>query len=364
MTRIAIFCDGTWNSSDIDETTSVYKLQDLLENDPTKGQVCAYFAGIGTDDRFDNGLQQFFNRWGGGVFGWGLDGKVKQAYQFLCQAYQPNDEIYLFGFSRGAYTARSVAGMIRKCGLIDNPTTERINEAFALYRKKGANNGPDQPHIMSERKRLSPRFATSAKDAASRGGGDIVKIAYMGVFDTVGARGMPPSILGPIAIAWNSQYQFHDMALSSLVKSARHALAIDERRVFYVPAKWDNLDNEGGKEGLNKGDTGPLRPFQQIWFTGDHGVIGGSAAEQPLSAIALEWMVQGAGRLTLKAGATFPPTAANPLHPSDRFKGRWALFKKWRAGPSSEAEMHPSVRTRVNSLSDYRPRSLHKIFNG
>ena len=154
------------------------------------------------------------------------------------------------------------------------------------------------------------------------------------------------------------------MALSSLVKSARHALAIDEWRVFYVPAKWDNLDNQGGKEGLNKGDTGPLRPFQQIWFTGDHGVIGGSAAEQPLSAIALEWMVQGAGRLTLKAGATFPPTAANPLHPSDRFKGRWALFKKWRAGPSSEAEMHPSVRTRVNSLSDYRPRSLHKIFNG
>lgn len=82
------------------------------------------------------------------------------------------------------------------------------------------------------------------------------------------------------------------MALSSLVKSARHALAIDERRVFYVPAKWDNLDNQGGKEGLNKGDTGPLRPFQQIWFTGDHGVIGGSAEEQPLSAIALEWMVQ------------------------------------------------------------------------
>lgn len=142
MTRIAIFCDGTWNSSDIDETTSVYKLQNLLENDPTKGQVCAYFAGIGTDDRFDNGLQKFFNRWGGGVFGWGLDGKVKQAYQFLCHAYQPDDEIYLFGFSRGAYTARSVAGMIRKCGLIDNPTTERINEAFALYRKKGLTTVP------------------------------------------------------------------------------------------------------------------------------------------------------------------------------------------------------------------------------
>ena len=364
MTRIVIFCDGTWNSADLDQTTSVHKLQDLLENEPTKGLVCAYFAGIGTDDRFVGPLRQFFNKWGGGAFGWGLDGKVKQAYEFLCHAYQANDEIYLFGFSRGAYTARSVAGMIRKCGLIDNPTTEHVNEAFAFYRKKGARNAPDKPHIMAERKRLSPRFATSKKDAAWRGGGDIVKIAYLGVFDTVGARGMPPSILGPLTTVWNNQYKFHDMALSSLVKSARHALAIDERRLFYVPAKWDNLDNTGGKAGLNNGNTGTSRAYQQMWFTGDHGVIGGSAVEQPLSAIALEWMVEGAGDLTLKHGVKFPPTTANPLFPTKRFKTGWSPLKKWRAGPSSKWELHPSARTRVNSMSDYRPKSLHKMYNG
>jgi uncharacterized protein (DUF2235 family) len=134
-----------------------------------------------------------------------------------------------------------------------------------------------------------------------------VQIAYMGVFDTVGARGMPPSLLGPIASLWNSQYKFHDMNLSSLVKSARHALAIDERRVFFVPAKWGNLDNANGKDGLNNGDTGPLRPYQQILFVGDHSIIGGSAPEQPLVAIALEWLVQGAGRLTLKTGVNFHP---------------------------------------------------------
>lgn len=87
MTRIAIFCDGTWNPPDLDEPTSIHKLQGALLNDPSKGQVCAYFAGIGTDDRFDGSLKKFFNKWGGGIFGWGLDGKVKQAYQFLCQAY-------------------------------------------------------------------------------------------------------------------------------------------------------------------------------------------------------------------------------------------------------------------------------------
>ena len=113
MTRIAIFCDGTWNSPDIQEPTSVHKLKQALVSDPARGQVAAYFQGIGTDERFDGPVKRFLNRWGGGAFGWGLDAKVKQAYQFLAQAYQDGDEIYLFGFSRGAFTARSVAGMIR-----------------------------------------------------------------------------------------------------------------------------------------------------------------------------------------------------------------------------------------------------------
>jgi uncharacterized protein (DUF2235 family) len=342
MTRIAIFCDGTWNSPDLDEPTSIHKLQGALLNDPSKGQVCAYFSGIGTDDRFDGSLKKFFNKWGGGIFGWGLDAKVKQAYQFLCQAYQPNDEIFLFGFSRGAYTARSVAGMIRKCGIVDNPTPERINEAFKLYRRKGTQNSPDEPHIMTERKRLSPRFASSLKDADWRGGGAIVKIAYVGVFDTVGARGMPPSLLGPLATAWNSQYKFHDMALSSLVKSARHALAIDEQRVFYVPAKWDNLDKQGLKNGLNNGDV--------------------SAKEQPRSSIALEWMLDGARGLKLNRGVKFPPTPSNPLYPLDRLTKKRKLLKKWRECPVADWELHPSARKRVNALAAYRPKSLHKIF--
>ncbi len=145
-------------------------------------------------------------------------------------------DLSLFGFARGAYTARSFAGMIRKCGIIENPTPERINESFKLYRRKCSQNSPDKPYIMAERKRLSPRFATSVKDADWRGSGAIVKFAYVGGFDTVGAGGMPPSFLGPLATAWHSQYKFHYMALSSLVKSARHALAIDQQwGVFMCP---------------------------------------------------------------------------------------------------------------------------------
>ena len=91
-----------------------------------------------------------------------------------------------------------------------------------------------------------------------------MKFAYVGGFDTVGAGGMPPSFLGPLATAWHSQYKykFHYMALSSLAKSARHALAIDQQRVFYVPAKWENLDKQGLKNGLNNGDVSATRPYQ------------------------------------------------------------------------------------------------------
>lgn len=83
MTRIALFCDGTWNSPDIFGPTHVARLSLALVSDPAQGQVAAYFAGIGTDTRCDGSLGKVLNKWGGGAFGWGLDAKVKQAYQFI-----------------------------------------------------------------------------------------------------------------------------------------------------------------------------------------------------------------------------------------------------------------------------------------
>ncbi len=370
MTRITIFCDGTWNSPTISEPTSVHKLHLTMVNDPAQGQVSAYFEGIGTDERFDGPVRKFFNKWGGGAFGWGLDAKVKQAYQFIAEVYRPGDEIYLFGFSRGAFTARSVAGMIRKCGIVSDTTTEGINAAFKLYRKPGAQNHPDKPHILKERRRLSPDFATSQEDLDWRGDGSaLVDIAYVGVWDTVGARGIPVSILGPVASLWNKQYKFHDMALSSLVRSARHAVAVDERRLFYRPAKWDNLDDVGDKPGLNGGDTGPGRKYQQVWFVGTHSIVGGSAKdEQPLSVYPLMWIFEGARGLTQSSGIKFPHVDANALIDSDEVQGKSGWLKKmltgWREGPQQAWELHDSTDARVRGRGDYRPRSLHKLFPG
>lgn len=363
MTKIAIFCDGTWNSPDIPETTHVHKVQKAVRHMPANGQVSVYFQGIGTDDRFDGKFRKFFNRYGGGAFGWGLDAKVKQAYQFIAQVYQPGDEIYLFGFSRGAYTARSVAGMIRKCGIVSDTSPDGINRAFALYRKKGRRNAPDTLRILKRRQTLSPGFATSEQDQHWRNdGSEIVKIAYLGVWDTVGARGIPVSILGPIATLWNRQYKFHDMQLSSLVRSARHAVAVDEMRVFYKPALWDNLD---GAEGLNKGrDEDPLRPYQQLWFVGNHGIVGGSGKAQALAAYPLMWVLEGAGRLARDPNVIFPPTRANALIDAEEVQPKRGFFARWRQGPRKLYNIHVSVRERLNGRTDYRPKNLGIVTRG
>lgn len=360
MTRIVVLCDGTWNAPDAAVPTHVEALARALDNNPAGGQAVAYFPGIGTDRRFDGPVMRVLNRWGGGIFGWGLDSKVKQAYQFIAQVYREGHEIYLLGFSRGAYTARSIAGMIRKCGIVEDTSPAGINAAFRLYRRAGARNRPDTLHIRQERRRLSPRFATSATDRDWRGdGSEIVNIAYVGVWDTVGARGIPPALFGGLAWLWNSRYRFHDTDLSRLVRSARHAVAVDELRVFFRPARWANLD---GRKGLNQGDTGPDRPYQQVWFTGTHGIVGGSGATPPLSAYTIDWMLAGAPALRLKAGATVPGVPPDAGVESREITGRTGLLRRWRKGPGGPRGLHASVSERMALRPDYRPGSLKRFW--
>ncbi|RKF16668.1 DUF2235 domain-containing protein [Roseovarius spongiae] len=359
MTRIVILCDGTWNARNAAIPTHVATLSRALTSDPTRGQVVAYFAGVGTDRRFDGPVMRLVNRFGGGIFGWGLDAKVKQAYQFIAQVYRRGDEICLFGFSRGAYTARSLAGMIRKCGIARDTSPAGINAAYALYRLPGERNHPDAPRVRAERARLSPEFATSKADQEWRGDGSaLVDIAYVGVWDTVGALGIPVALFGGLAYFWNRRYRFHDTDLSSLVRAARHAVALDEMRVFYAPALWSNLDDVEGRQGLNKGDTGPARSYQQVWFVGTHGIIGGSGDTPALSAYTLDWLLGGVPDLLLADGAAdgFPRPDARVA--SDELPVRAGWLRRWRKGPKREWEVHSSVRERYSEVSDYRPGSL------
>ncbi|KIN71852.1 DUF2235 domain-containing protein [Sulfitobacter guttiformis] len=376
MARIAIFCDGTWSSPTIEQPTHVAHLFGKTRN--TNAQHTRYFEGVGTAGKEAGFFRKTAMKFGGGAFGWGLNENIKNAYVALCAQYEAGDEIFIFGFSRGAYTARSLAGMIRKCGIVADPTPETLDEAFHLYRKPGIENHPDALHILQARRKLSPRFATSRSDmewrAVTPWHNDPsqfhkVEIAYLGIWDTVGSLGVPAPLLGPVAKLWNSKYSFHDTLLTSMVKAARHAVALDERRVFYRPALWDNLEASQGHEGLNKGDRSEARPYQQVWFTGNHAIIGGSASKaRALTGQSLLWVAEGAQKAGLDIDMTDlldrlpdPMADSHTLNQPPPLYVLMGNFLKWRDGPGHAIDLHGSADQRIKGRRDYRPRSLKNL---
>ncbi|WP_415920190.1 DUF2235 domain-containing protein [Tateyamaria sp. SN6-1] len=363
MKRIVVLCDGTWNSPDIADTTHLPEM--AISLDISDQQVVKYFSGVGVNDdpRFETLLGRGVNRILGGATGLGLGAKVKAAYTAIAQTYEDGDEIYLFGFSRGAFTARSVAGMIRKCGIIDDLSPRGIRRAFRLYRRAGAGNAPDAPGIQAMRAAMSPRFATSERDRAARPDPvPIVRIAYLGVWDTVGARGIPTAIFGAVARLWNRQYRFHDMMLSRSVVSARHAVAADERRRFYEPALWENI------AAINGGDTSPSAPYQQQWFVGDHAILGGSAMTDALSVFPKLWVLEGAPNLTWRARMKPSRDGANHLLETNRLSDPGGVYRlarnllDWRKDPRKMTSLNDSTAARLRDLAAYRPESLRRFF--
>ncbi|MEL6915849.1 MAG: DUF2235 domain-containing protein [Pseudomonadota bacterium] len=365
---IAIFCDGTWNSPTIPEPTNVDECFKAAAATDTQHTI--YISGVGAG-KAGGALRTLVNKIGGGAFGWGLNKRIRQGYEAIVRDYEPGDRIMVFGFSRGAYTARSLVGMIRKCGIMEKEKLNLLtmNTAFRLYRRGGPENAPDKPHIIAERKKLSPRFATSKADLDSRTGeAHMVNVSFLGVWDTVGSLGLPEPLLGRVAKFFNRRYQFHDTDLSSMVSAARHAVALDERRVLFKPSLWSNLGphrRPDGTEslGLNQGTTGDQRPFQQLWFIGNHGVVGGSSEMHGLVAIARDWVLEGAKERGLQTKSTAAFSLPNPLEEGNAGSapGVYDVARsllEWREGPEDIDDVHPSVPERVRGVPEYRPETL------
>jgi uncharacterized protein (DUF2235 family) len=299
--RIAIFCDGTWNRADVATPTHVVRLaQSVAPKGPDgAAQVVLYIPGVGIGLGVTR-LARLSDRIMGGAFGWGLDTRIIEAYRSLIFTFEPGDEVFIFGFSRGAYTARSLAGLIRSAGIPPATATSRIPEAMEMYRARGAQTHPDSEISKLFRAGLSPDTPTSEDERdwrAARGMEDrpALRIAYLGVYDTVGALGLP-GFLGALPRLVNRRYAFHDTELSRSVRAARHAVAVDERRRHYPPTLWSNLAR------LNGEDTKPTR-YRQEWFAGNHGIVGGSGRVPELSAFPTAWIAEGAGG----AGLAFRP---------------------------------------------------------
>uniref|UniRef100_UPI003D8E49E2 DUF2235 domain-containing protein n=1 Tax=Gordonia sp. B7-2 TaxID=3420932 RepID=UPI003D8E49E2 len=255
--RLVVCCDGTWNTFGQKHPTNVRKVVDAV-----KVGTCAngveqieplYVAGVGT---------HWWNKITGGAVGFGLSKNVKEGYRDIVDAFDPGDEIFLFGFSRGAYTARSIAGFIRNCGILKRENRDRVDEAFALYRGEVK---PSDPEAVAFRERYSHES----------------RIRFIGVWDTVGSLGMPDLGESKLANKINKRWEFHDTQLSNYVDSAYQALAIDEKRKPFEPTLW-----------VAKPDRPADQELEQVWFSGVHCNVGGGYASSELSNIPLVWMLK------------------------------------------------------------------------
>jgi uncharacterized protein (DUF2235 family) len=368
MKRIAVFCDGTWNGAEGDHPTNVKLLAVAAGRRSQADQQVHYFKGVGVPEG-GSWLERLNERVSGGAMGWGLDAKIALAYVALARTYRPGDRVYIFGFSRGAYTARSLIGLIRYSGLPGATDPATIDACFLNYRTQDTS-APlpagralaDADKNLAFRARHSPLVATSTleRDRRAATGAPalpLFSVAYLGIWDTVGALGIP-SHWGLPARLLNRKYRFHNTDLSSMVGSARHAIAIDERRRHFEPTLWTNLDRLRAQGG----------EYLQEWFAGDHGSVGGGGDITSLSAITLSWIADGARRQGLDFDAATMGEAAAPCDPLGPLRNRSQapsltermlhLTARWRKGPPRAAEVSDPAKTRWLGPLDYRPEPL------
>ena len=259
MKRLVVCCDGTWNRPDqlsggVVSPTNVSKLAIGVAKVDSGGtrQLLYYHHGVGT---------KRFERIRGGALGLGLSRNVRDCYRFLVENYEPGDQLYFFGFSRGAFTARSTVGLVRKAGILRPEHVGRIKDAYRLYRETG-----DKGHPNGIESRIFRRMYSDEEP----------DIHFVGVWDTVGSLGIP-GLRGRLA---NKLWGFHDTALSSHVRFAYHALAIDEQRGPFQPTLWQQQAHA------------ERQTLEQVWFTGVHSDVGGGYPEPGLAEITLSWMAR------------------------------------------------------------------------
>jgi uncharacterized protein (DUF2235 family) len=262
--RLALFLDGTWNT--LNNNTNIWRMKSLCRQ--SESQMSYYSAGVGT---------QKDERLRGGMFGVGLDDEVTNAYEWLVEHYEAGDRIYIFGFSRGAFTARSLAGFISKCGLLSAGGPLSLDQIYARYRL-----GRTPYTILALANIATSQL--SLEDQLLRKHSAHTPIFFQGVYDTVGALGFP---IGPFAKVNRSKYAFLETDLRIDHTRAYHALAIDEHREAFAPTLWTKTTSEGAD--------GPaprlLDAVEQRWFVGAHADVGGGYANGLLSQRPLQWLI-------------------------------------------------------------------------
>jgi uncharacterized protein (DUF2235 family) len=361
MKRLIVCCDGTWNRPDhidhgVAAPTNVAKLSMALAELDSEGhaQRLHYQPGVGTR-RWEHLL--------GGGFGVGLSRNVQECYRFVVDNYEPGDTLHFFGFSRGAFTARSTVGVVRNCGILRPEERHRIEEAYALYRS------PDKDKEPRGIAATLFRHANSHPD---------VDIDFIGVWDTVGALGIPIDGFRPPLLS--RRWTFHDTTLSRRVLHAYHAVSIDERRLPFKPTLW--VEKDDADATTQPVETSRKQTVEQVWFAGVHCDVGGGYREPELSEITLLWMAEKAtacglafdpGRLVVaereldeqrrRAGIELVPDPMGEVHNSrTRYYLLLPPYSRCFRAPKNKkvigAWLASSAKTRYDNDPGYRPRGL------
>jgi uncharacterized protein (DUF2235 family) len=285
--RLAILLDGTWN--DQLDNTNVWRFKVMLAQRSADGteQRVFYQPGVGT---------HWYDRFRGGVFGQGLYENVQAAYQWLLENYDPNDEVYIFGFSRGAYTARSLGGMITKCGLLIPGAPLSLSQVYALYRL-GDKLRPLYHLEFLKRNGLHGEAPFNREEELLLECSTRIPIKVIGVWDTVGALGIPVGLFTGIN---RRDYGFLHTRLSNIYERTYQALAIDEHRREYDATLWTRFVPKVPDAPH------PEQIVEQRWFVGAHSNVGGGYPSDPLALLSLDWMRSKA----TAAGLTFRPGVA------------------------------------------------------
>ena len=332
--RIIVCADGTWNRPE----------KNIKKEFPTNVlKLARAISPVAKDKKpqqvfYDWGIGSYSDKIVGGVTGKGLHKNIMDDYRYIVQNYSDGDELFLFGFSRGSYTIRCLCGLINNCGILKRADANLIQKAFDHYKKSGKDYAPDGKESIKFRK----KYAHKSKE-----------VQFVGVWDTVGAMGIPISFLG----LFNDKDEFYDTKIGPNVRIARHALAIDEHRSDFEPTIWKQRKN---------------MDLKQVWFCGAHSNIGGSYAPDKdgssLSDNALEWMVKEAQKAGLSVEKHLQKNIkANPLAKLHNSKRSFYRIKKTYYRPiehgKDEVLIHESVKKRWDANAKYRPKNLKKYIN-
>ena len=350
---IILFSDGTGNSSAKLFKTNVWRMYEAVDLGPPAGgkrpQISYYDDGVGTSS---------FKPWAllGGAFGWGLKRNVLDIYRYACRNYRPGDDIYGFGFSRGAFTMRVAIALIAAEGLVrSDGERDLVRRSARAYRRFRQDFMPRKVHWPTtagrwlrdsliewwdRRKKLAPYDASENRHPTIR---------FVGVWDTVAAYGGPIVEITRAIDNWVYPLSMPDYELHPKVQCARHALALDDERDSFQPLLWDEVHEQ---ELIHTNKVSPDR-LQQVWFTGMHSDVGGGYPDESLSYVSLLWMMEEAEKANLRTLTNIKDryialaSSAGPIHDSRR--GAAAYY---RYQPRKIAAWLDPVDPRTYSLRD------------